>query len=307
MIIVIGHNNPDTDSVVAAKVLASLLKRSGQDVFARIADDVNRETEFIFKELGEEIPKKIKQDEMKEKSFFLVDHNDISQSVASKEDVVGVLDHHLLSGMRTDKAIFFRVEPIGSTATLVYKMFKERNVEIEREEGGLLLAGIISDTLNLTSSTTTSEDIDAYYELAELTGVDANNFAEKMFTAKSDFSGKTTEEIITGDMKIYDFEGQKVAVGVSETTSLQYFEENNEEIKKVVKKVKEKEGFNAFFFGAVDIVRQNTYFYPGGNSEAQVIEDIFGGEKKEGVFLLEGVSSRKSQILPPLSKYYGKN
>ncbi len=304
MINVIGHKNPDTDSVVSAIMLSRYLKEEGKKAKALISGDVNKETEFILSKLNEEIPKKITEEDLTDGSFFLVDHNDLSQSVATMDKIIGVLDHHNLSGMKTDSAMYFRVEPLGSTCTLIYKMMKEKNMEIDKKGASLLLSGIISDTLNLTSGTTTTEDIDLYYELADISGIDATSLANDMFERKSDFSDMSTEDIITADMKEYSFGGKKIGVGVAETTSLKFFENNEEEVLKAIKDIKEKEKFDAFFFGVLDIINQNTNFYPGGSEEREVISKIFSGEDKGNFFFLRNVSSRKKQIVPPLSEYY---
>ncbi len=306
MIIAIGHEVPDTDSVVSAKMFAFLLKSEGKESRPAVAGSLNGETEFVFSSLKEEVPLEVTEKEIEECEFFLVDHNDLSQSVAKKESVYGVLDHHLLSGFKTDKPLFFRVEPVGSTATLIYKMMKERGVEVEKKHAGLLLAGVISDTLNLNSPTTTSEDIDSYYQLSEIAGIDPNNFAEEMFEAKSDFSGKNIKDVIRGDMKEFDFGGKKIGVGVAETTSLKYFQEKEEELKSAVENIKKEEGFDAFFFGVVNIIEQNTLLYPAGEEERRVAVEILKGEDKGSFLFLEGVSSRKKQIAPPLSEYYNK-
>ena len=301
-LIVIGHKNPDTDSVISAKILALLFEKEGKDVVARVAGEVNRETEFVFSYFKEDVPSLISEGEGEQ--FFLVDHNEIAQSVAKKEMVCGVLDHHMLSGLKTDKAIFFRVEEVGSTCTLVYKMMKEKGIDCDKEEAGLLLAGIISDTLNLNSPTTTTEDIDFCYELSEISKVDPNGFAEKMFEAKSDLSGRSLEEIIFRDAKEYEFGGKKVVVGMAETTSLVYFIENKKEISEFLKKTKKKKETDALFFGVVDIIKSNTLFFPAEEDERDVIREVFQGEEKDEYFLLKNVSSRKKEIVPPLSKFY---
>ncbi len=304
--IIIGHKNPDTDTVISSIVLSSFLNKRDQDTVARIPGEINRETLFILEELGEEFPSIITEEEVDNNDVFLVDHNDLSQSVAKKENVIGVLDHHLLSGTKTDKPIFFRVEPVGSTSTLVYKLMKESGVAIEEKEAALLLTGVISDTLNLNSPTTTSEDIDAYYELKDISKKDPNVLAVKMFEAKSDFSGKSVKEIISGDLKAYDFGGKKIGIGVAETTAVSFFLENENNILEEIKKMKDEEGFHSLFFGAVDIVKQNTYFYPAGEEEKEVVKNLFQGEDKGAYFFLKGIASRKKEIAPPLSDYYEK-
>lgn len=305
-IIVIGHINPDTDSVISAKIFSLFMEQNSKKSIPRIAGDVNKETKFIFSYFKEEIPKKVTEKEINERKFFLVDHNDIEQSVAMKESICGVLDHHHLSGFKTEKPLYFRIEPIGSTSSLVYKIIKEENKKINTKEAGLLLSGIISDTLNLSSPTTTKEDIDFYHELSEISKIDPNTLAEKMFEAKSDFSGKSIMDIIYSDLKTYDFGGNKIGIGVSETTSPSYFKNNTQELINTLKEVKNNEKYKAFFFGVVDIINKNTFLFPAGEEEANVISKVFQGEKRKDCFFLKGISSRKKEISPPLSKYYEK-
>ncbi len=304
-IIVVGHKSPDTDSVVSALVFANFLKQEGKEARSVVAGDANKETELVFSFLKEKLPETVKEDEIKKGEFFLVDHNDLSQSIAKKDKICGVLDHHLLSGVKTDETIFFRIEPVGSTSTLVYKMMKERGMEISEKEAGFLLAGIISDTLNLNSPTTSCEDVDFYYELQEIAKINGSEFAEKMFEAKSDFSGKSLKEIVLGDFKEYEFGGKKVAIGVCEATSLGYFEKKKKAIKDALKEIKKEKQIDALFFGAINIISQNAYFFPAEENEEKVAKEVFKGEDKGDFFLLENIASRKKQIAPPLSKYYG--
>lgn len=303
--IIIGHKNPDTDSVVSAMVFANYLNKKGVVAIAGVAGSINRETDFILSSFNESAPTVF--DGTEEKDFFLVDHNELSQSVVKKENICGVLDHHALSGIKTDSIIYFRVEPVGSTATLIYKIMKEERVEIEKKDAELLLAGIISDTRNLNSPTTTEDDRVAISELSGITGVDVNSFAEKMFEAKSDFSGKSVSEIICEDMKEYEFGGKKIAIGVSETTSLSYFEKNEEIIVSGLKEVKKEKEVDYLFFGAVDIVNNNTRFYFTGEEEKEVIKKIFTGEEEKNYSLLRGVTSRKKEIAPVISNYFENN
>ncbi len=303
MIIVIGHKNPDTDSVAAAEMFARFLEKEGKEAKAAVAGEVNKETEFVFSRIEKELPEVIKEEEKEERSVFLVDHNDPAQSIAKENELLGVLDHHHLAGLSTNEAIYFRVEPVGSTCTIIYGMMKDREMEVGKEEAVLLLSGIISDTLNLTSSTTTTDDIDRYHELADIADLDPENYAKEMFEAKSDFSDTKMKDIVKGDFKEYEFGEKKVGVGVAETTSLKFFNENEEELMKTIQEVKEEEGFDIFLFGVVDIIEQNTWLYPAGEEERKVAREVLEGEEKKACFLLEGVTSRKKEIIPPLSEH----
>ncbi len=301
---VIGHKNPDTDSVVSAIMLSWLLKEQGQDFEPAAGGDTNKETNFVLSHWGFEKPTILEDGEGKE--FFLVDHNEMGQSIATAENVCGVIDHHLIGGLKTSLPIYFRVEPVGSTATLIYKLIKERGFSVSKKQGGLLLSAVISDTLNLNSPTTTTEDIDTFYELKEISQCDTEKLSTEMFAAKSDFSDKSIEEVITADLKEYDFNEKKIGIGVAETTSLKYFHENSQEILATVKKVKEEGSFDSFFLSVIDIINQDSYFYLPSKEEEGVIKEVFSGEERDGFFFVKGVSSRKKEIAPPLSEYYGK-
>ncbi len=301
---VIGHQNPDTDSVVSAIILSWFLNEQEQDYRPAALGEINKETSFVLSFWGFEKPEILSKKEADGAEFFLVDHNDLNQSIASSENVKGVLDHHLIAGLKTSTPIFFRIEPVGSSATLVYKLIKENNLKPSKKHCGLLLSAIISDTLNLNSPTTTTEDIDTLYELKDLTGADTEKLANEMFVAKSDFNDKKVSEVITADLKNYDFGGKKIGIGVAETTSLRYFQDNSAEIIKELKNIKGRENYDALYFAVIDIINQNSYFCLPSEDEEKIIREVFKGKEKENFFFVESVSSRKKEIAPPLSDYY---
>ncbi len=304
---VIGHINPDTDSVVSAIVLAWFLNQQKEEYYVpAVSGDINKETSFVLDYWKYDVPTTIKPEETKDHQFFLVDHNQLSQSVASEESICGVVDHHLLGGIKTSGPIYFRVEPVGSTATLVYKIIKEHGMKVDEKIAGLLLSAIVSDTLNLNSPTTTSEDINLLNELQQITKIDLSKLADQMFSRKSDFTGKTAEEIINGDLKIYEFGDKKVAIGVAETASLEYFDANEESLIRATKKIKEKSAVDILLFAAIDIINQNSHFYSPGEEEELLLKNVFSAQKEGNKVIAKGVSSRKKEIAPPLSEYYNK-
>ncbi len=296
-ITVIGHKKADTDSVVSAVVFSRFLSREGKDASPAVAGKINSETEFVFSRFKEEVPPSL---ENVEGEAFLVDYNELAQGVA--ENVIGVIDHHPLAGMKTEKAIFFRVEPLGSTATLIYKMINEKEDKLDKGDACLLLSAIISDTLNLTSATTTKDDKEALKELADISGEDVEELSREMFEAKSDFSGMTLKEVVKADMKEFEFSGKRVGIAVCETTSTSFFEGKN--IIEVVQDIKKEEGYDAFFFGIADIIKQEMYLYPAEEEDARIAQKAFEAEDRGEFMLLPGVTSRKSQIVPPLSKVF---
>ncbi len=298
-IVIIGHKSPDTDSVVSALVASRYLV---EDSIPGVLGKINNETKFVLSYFRENEPIEVKN--LVEKKVFLVDQNEIPQNIngITEDNIIGVLDHHRLSGTKTERPIFFRIEPIGSTCTLVYKVMKETAKEINKTDAGLLLCGVVSDTLCLTSSTTTEEDRNILKELSIISGIDPINISEKMFEAKSDFSGRSLKEIIVGDMKEFDFFGRKVAIGVCETTSSTYFSGKEEEILQVLKEIKKEKEYDAYFFGVVNIYKKETHLYFPEEDEKRIAESAFPLMEKSG--FLPGVTSRKKELVPPLSKYY---
>lgn len=308
-IIVIGHKNPDTDTVISSIVLAELINKvqgpvSGNAV-PKISGELNKETEFILNHFEQESPDVVEN--LAQKDVFLVDHGDFSQSVDGIEEanLVGVLDHHKMGGIKTVVPIFYKVEPIGSTATIIAKIFAGRNVDLNKRQAGLLLAAIISDTLKFTSPTTTQIDKDIAQKLVEISGENLEKLADAMFDAKSDISDITALELITKDYKEYEAGGKKFGIGVWETVRCEKVEDLKDEILSSLKNVKEEKGLDLIFFGIVDIIENKTKVILL-DSDKEVLEDVFT-TKVEGEYLvLEGVVSRKKQMVPPVINYLEK-
>lgn len=303
--IIIGHKNPDTDAAVSALVFSKFLKKKGIEAQAFLAGEANKETKFIFSLFEEILPETLLEISQDQK-VFLVDHNDLSQSLAQEKNVVGVLDHHSMSGIKTNSPIFFRTEVIGSTSSLVYKLFLENKISLDKQEASLLLAAIISDTLNLNSPTTTEEDRKIYEELKKITNIDADDLAEKMFLAKSDYSDKKLEEVICLDLKEFDFNSKKVVVAVAETTNLDYFYKQEKEIIKSLQKIKKEFSYDYLFFGAVHIIDKETMFFSAEDIEREIVKKLFKGEERDNYFLLKNIVSRKKEIVPILSDHFSK-
>lgn len=274
-----GHINPDTDSVVCAVVLSKVLGMP-----PAIRGKMTAEAEFVLNYFKIEKPAQAKG-----KKFFLVDHSEPQPDT----EVLGVIDHHRMSGLKTDEPIFCLIEPVGSTATIVYSLLEK----ITKKEAGLLLAGIISDTLNLTSPTTTEDDCRAVRELVKKSGIDRQKLVAGMFKAKSEIKVKKAEEILSADFKDFDFNGTKIRISSWETTDLSVFDEWQE---KVMERIAKSEKLH--FFALTDILNQDTILYlpPAGQ---KIAEKAYKGEYiAEGVMFLPGVVSRKKQLVPPLSK-----
>lgn len=303
-LVVIGHKNPDTDSVVSAFVWSRVLNRMGENSIPAIAGDINRETKFVFEKAGSKIPEKVN---LKGRSLFLVDHNEESQMAENPKDVVGILDHHNLSPLSTSKPIFFRNEPLGSTSSLIAKIATEKDIDLEDKEMFLLLSGIISDTLKFNSPTTTPYDKQLAINLAEMIDEDIDSLAEKMFEAKSNLDGMSVREIIENDYKLYQVDEKKVGVGVAEVATTSFFSDKKDDILREMRALKKDNNLDYVLFGVIDILNQDTFLYLSSKEDIRLAEKTFDIEIDSIPVKLEGVTSRKKQIIPRLSKALKKN
>lgn len=306
-IIIVGHKNPDTDSAVSAIVAQDYFKEVlGKDAQAYRAGELNNESKFVLGKYDIEAPELIATVSENDK-VVLVDHNEATQTFDGLDfsQVEYIFDHHKLS-LSTEKPIFLRNEPIGSTSSLLAKMFRENGKNISEKNAKLLLAGILSDTLNLTSPTTTDEDKEIVSELNDIAKIDIKRFVGEMFEAKSSLEGISTEDIINLDHKTFNIGKFKVGVGTWETTSPATVNVKKEEIIESLKKKKETENLDYLYFMIVDILRQNCDLYIISEDERMLAEKVFQGKTENQMMILKGVVSRKKQITPPLTEVLTK-
>lgn len=296
---VVGHKNPDTDSVVSAVIYSKI-----EGYVAAVAGEMNKETEYVLERFGFEKPAYLTAEE---KKIVLVDHNSpVEMDTAVKpEEIVGIIDHHKLAGPFSAEPLEVFMKPYGSTATIVANFAEGHNHNLSKQEAALLVAAIISDTLNLTSPTTTEKDKEAIEKLNEIAELDLNKLAEEMFAAKSDISDIKTAELLGKDYKVFDFGGKKVGIGVWETVKPEMVLERKEEILNELKSKKESEKLNAVFFAAVDILNNESEMFLVSETEEEIIKKAYNVETTENLVKLPGVVSRKKQIVPPIEKAIG--
>lgn len=306
-IIIVGHKNPDTDSIVSAIAAEEYISKVlGKQAIAMRAGEINNETKYILESLNVAMPELVgKTDD--ETSVVLVDHNQASQTFDGLEysKVDYIFDHHNLN-IQTEKPIYCCVEPLGSTCSVLAKLFFQSGIEISENSAKLMIAGILSDTLNFTSPTTTPEDKDLVAKLNEIAKLDVQNFVDGMFKAKSSLEGISTEQIISLDYKEFEMGSKKVGVGTWETTYPESVNEKKESIENELKIKKQKENLDFIFFMVVDILKQNCQLYLIGEEEKAVAEKVFGGQIENGMMILPGVVSRKKQIIPQLTEELAK-
>lgn len=236
------------------------------------------------------------------KQVILVDHNEKSQAVDGIEgaEIVEIIDHHRLGSLETISPVFFRNQPLGCTSTIIYQMYQEKGVEVQKTIAGLLLAAIISDTLMFRSPTCTDIDRRAAEELAGLAGEDIEALAKAMFDAGSDFKKKTTEEIFYQDFKVFHVD--ELNFGVAQLSSM-----NKPELRQVRKKLQPyldkvlgEQKLDMVFVMLTDILDETSEILFVGAHAAGLLDECYGGPNDKGRYLLRGVISRKKQLIPTL-------
>ncbi|ODS36469.1 MAG: manganese-dependent inorganic pyrophosphatase, partial [Candidatus Altiarchaeales archaeon WOR_SM1_79] len=212
-IYIVGHKNPDTDSVCSAIGYAHFLREGGEDAVAARSGDVNPETWYVLDYFGFEPPQLLQ--DAGGKKVILVDHNEASQSPDNIDnaEIIGVLDHHRINFAQWSP-IYFHTEPLGSTATIIAREYLYGDVELPKEIAGILLSSILSDTVVFKSPTTTQEDMDIAEMLAEIAEIDnIEEFGIDVKRAKASIKGKSAKDVIFSDFKDFNFSGKKVGIG----------------------------------------------------------------------------------------------
>lgn len=241
----------------------------------------------------------------KGKRLILVDHNERSQAVEGMEsaEVLEIIDHHRLGTVETIAPVFFRNQPVGCTATIVYQMYQENNIKIEPKIAGLLCSAIISDTLLFRSPTCTASDKQAALTLADIAGIQVEKYASSMFEAGSNLKGKTDGEIFYQDFK--KFTVGKVSFGVGQISSLnpKELEELMDRMHPYMNKAREEHGVDMMFFMLTNILTESTKLLCEGQGAKQMILSAFRVEEvengdKDYIVSLPGVVSRKKQLIP---------
>jgi len=232
------------------------------------------------------------------RQLILVDHNEISQAVqgADKVEIIEIIDHHRIGSLTTSRPILFRNEPVGSTSTIVAGCFFQANVELPPAIAGLLLAGIVSDTLNLTSPTATPRDAEILKKLEEISGTNARKFAENFFASSSLLALKPAPQAITTDCKEYVEEGAKFSIAQIEEIGFEQFWKRKNELVESLETYRRR---NVYFFSALlvtDVVAQNSLLLVVGDEA--FIRRIGYPQPEPGVYELQDVVSRKKQLLP---------
>jgi manganese-dependent inorganic pyrophosphatase len=236
-----------------------------------------------------------------ERKLILVDHNELSQAVqgADEVEIIEIIDHHRLGTLTTPQPILFRNEPVGSTSTIVADCFFRHNVKLPKPIAGLLLAGLVSDTLNLTSPTTTPHDREVLGKLEKIAQVNAREFTDKLFASGSLLTLKPAPQAITTDCKEYRENGATFSVAQIEEVEFDQFWKRKDELRSALEDYCRGRNYLFSALMVTDVVGQQSLMLVAG--EKKFIDRIDYPEPQPGVFELRDVVSRKKQLLPYLT------
>ncbi len=243
------------------------------------------------------------------KQLILVDHNEKSQAVFGMEhaNILEIIDHHRLGTVETLGPVYFRAQPLGCTATIIYQMYGEKCVKIPKHIAGLLCSAIISDTLLFRSPTCTPMDKEVALKLADIAGIDIEKYANDMFAAASNLAGKTDDEILHQDYKKFTLGKTKVAVGQISSLNEKELDELEKRLMPYIEEVYEVSEEDMIFFMLTNILEQNTRLVCIGSGAVAFANKAFNMETKpdvdnnNGTVHLNNVVSRKKQLMPALA------
>lgn len=301
--LVFGHRNPDTDSIASAVVYAYLKNQIGHEAEAVRLGDITEETAFALDYFKVEAPREITSVTGEADTVILVDHNERQQSAEGIEDVqiLEVIDHHRIANFETADPLYYRAEPVGCTATILLKLFKEKNVEIPSHIAGLMLSAIISDSLLFKSPTCTAEDLAAAKELEAIAGIDAQEYGLNMLKAGANVANKTIEELLTLDAKEFGMGDYKVEVAqVNVVDPADVLNRQSDLEAAIYNRISEKE-LDLYFFVVTDILNNDSVALALGKM-ANKAEEAFQVPFINHTAVLKGVVSRKKQVVPTLTE-----
>jgi len=304
-VLIFGHQNPDTDAIVAAKAFAYYQNQKGIDAEAVALGNPNMETNYVLNHFDEPAPRVVKTVANETDHVMLVDHNEAQQSVADRDQVTvdAVIDHHRIANFETISPLYYRGEPVGCTSTILTEMFNEEKIEIPAKLAGLMLSAIISDTLLLQSPTTTDTDREAVRALAEIADIDVQSYGIEMLKAGTNLAAKSDKELIDGDAKSFDMAGKNVRIGQINTVDLNEVIDRQAGLEKEMTAENAADGYDLFITLATNVLTSDSELIVVGDNQ-DVVEKAFNVKLSQNRASLPGVVSRKKQVVPQLTNAF---
>lgn len=305
--LVFGHQNPDTDATASAYGWAYLEREAwGRDAEAVLLGEPNEETAFALDYFGVTAPRVITSAKEAGADYvILTDHNEFQQSVADirEVEIAAVIDHHRVANFETANPLYMRLEPVGSASSIVYRASKEAGITLPKEVAGLLLSGLISDTLLLKSPTTHASDPEVAAALAELAGVNLEEYGMALLKAGTNLASKSAEELIDIDAKTFELNGNPVRVAQVNTVDIAEVLDRQAEIEAAITAASAANGYSDFVLMITDIVNSNSEILALG-ANMDKVEAAFNFKLDNNHAFLPGAVSRKKQVVPQLTESF---
>lgn len=301
--LVFGHKNPDTDTIASAIAMSYFLEKQGEEAEPVALGEINEETAFALNHFNVSVPRLVKTVANEVKNVALVDHNEPIQSVDDLSEVTVdyVVDHHRINAFETAQPLYYRAEPIGCTATILYKMFVEHDYDIPKSIAGLMLSAIISDTLLFKSPTTTNQDENIAHELAKIADVNLDVYGMDLLKSGTDLSSKSESELLNSDAKNFDMNGKQVRIGQVNVVDFADILTRKDALLKQMKEEFDASGqLELSILIVTDILESNSIGFVIGN-DVEVVEKTFKKPLVENQLDLPGIVSRKKQVVPQLT------
>ncbi len=294
MIQVVGHKNPDSDSICGALVAAELLKARGLQAKAVRQGELNRETQYILEQADVEQPEMCTG--VAGEKIWLVDYTDVAQApddIADAE-ILGIVDHHRLGDVMTVNPLEAWIWPVGCTCTILFNMFQLEQAEITKPLAILMMSAILSDTVGFASPTCTPKDEQAVKALAEIAGIaDLDTFIKNLLIAKTDIEGLTAAQLVEKDLKAYPFNGRDVVVGQVELATMEQVDGMIDDLNADLERRCQEEGLAFAALMLTDITTSTTELLFKGEWATKLEKHV-----KDGSLVMENTLSRKKQGWP---------
>lgn len=240
---------------------------------------------------------------MNTKKVILVDHNEKTQSVHGLEDadILEIIDHHRIADIQTGLPIYFRNEPVGSTATIIASIFFENGIRPSKKIAGILCAAIISDTLMFRSPTSTNVDRVTLGKLSEIANLDPENFAKELFKASSSLEGKSVSDIFNQDFKVFTLDDLKIGISQVSSMNPEIFDPMKSDLLELMDAKSERENYDCLIFMITDILKAGSQFIVSGEKKNLVSKAFNLPLSNKSSMYVPGILSRKKQVIPPLT------
>ncbi|MFD1514371.1 manganese-dependent inorganic pyrophosphatase [Halomarina rubra] len=296
---VIGHQQPDTDTICSALAYARLKQAQGERVVPARAGELNPETQFVLDQWDCDSPTLLT--DASGERLILVDHNEYSQTVegARNAEIAEIIDHHRIGDVMTSNPIRFRNEPVGSTATILTELFDDADEPLSEDTAGLLLSGLLSDTVVLRSPTTTDTDRAVAKRLASVADVDYEAYGKRLLQQKSKLGEKAPRELVLGDFKEYEIGTHHVGIGQVETVEPAVALDRRDAVLEAMDELVVERTYDLLLVLITDLLEEQSELLVAGD-QTRGLSTAFDIEIHERTATLPGVLSRKKQVVPPL-------